>query len=221
MNDYLKLWLTIATRDIGRLGKQRIEAEITQHYEEAYHAVLDEGLSNDEIGFLAVEVLGDPGTAQKRFRKQYLTTKEEISLGRDLLHRKYNICLFLVSFSIIPLPMLWYFGIPVGIQLVWIVTFIGFLWSQWYFNKGDMRQHLIFDQLQNVSFMCLISGPLLSNVPLFSGSILMSWYLVLYMRPLYKSIRLARKLPKQLSDEERAQICLIASKHKTQRVSHE
>ena len=81
----LRGWLHTATQGIGRLGIARIVEDIRAHYDEAYRTAISDGLNNDAASSVALESLGDPKSARRRFRWRYLTQLQEnrLILGLD------------------------------------------------------------------------------------------------------------------------------------------
>jgi hypothetical protein len=74
--EHIAEWLMIATKDLCEQAKTRIAFEIQTHYGEAVDAHLAKGESLEGAQVLALEELGDPKAAMKRFRRKHLTEKE-------------------------------------------------------------------------------------------------------------------------------------------------
>jgi hypothetical protein len=69
-------WLMIATKDLCEQAKSRVTLEIEAHYKEAVevHLAIEESQPGAEAK--ALEELGDPNKAARRFRRMHLTKKE-------------------------------------------------------------------------------------------------------------------------------------------------
>ena len=100
----LNAWLDIATKGICQEGKERIQGEVSCHYEDALHDSLQQGVTQIQAHIAAMESLGDPRKAAKGFRRSYLTEKE----AEWLEHAKD--------------PMSWRFRVGV----YWFVLYCGF-----------------------------------------------------------------------------------------------
>jgi hypothetical protein len=77
----LEEWLKIATGDLCESAKARITLEIETHYKEAVESHLASDASLGRAQTLALQELGDPKAAKRRFRKSHLTEKEEAKLN--------------------------------------------------------------------------------------------------------------------------------------------
>ena len=66
-------WLEIATKNLAVPAKERIRAEIDEHYTETVTSHLAEGMSESEANISALAELGDARKAAKRFRKIHMT----------------------------------------------------------------------------------------------------------------------------------------------------
>lgn len=64
-------WVSQATAGLGRQTRQRLEVELTAHYEDAYQELVDAGLSPEEANSQALQKLGDAGAAGELFREEY------------------------------------------------------------------------------------------------------------------------------------------------------
>ena len=215
MNDSLKIWLVIATRDIGRLGKQRIETEIMQHFEEAYHAALEDGLSASNAETRALESLGDADEAKKQFRKLHLTQDDEAVWGLKIRRAlRYH-----PAWSILRLAMacfMSYFMIWSGDLFQIMMSFMFFLWGAeniWehrYLSKRMPQKAFIFGPLftMGLSLVYLPLGFFMFRVEFMSLNPWMQTLLIVLCSStlllLPKGLRDARKLPKQLSEKEMA-----------------
>lgn len=147
MKDSFKIWLSIATRDIGRLGKERIETEITQHYDEAYRAALDSGHSDDEAKAIAVDSFGDAELAQKRFRKLYLTKIQEVHWGKQIRevfksHPAWNSCSIIMACFMIPNSHHdWWL---LGMGVMFLGQGLEGLWQYWHLKRRMPRKAFLF-----------------------------------------------------------------------------
>jgi hypothetical protein len=74
-------WLCIAIDDLAPPAQERITQEIESHFHDALDAYQAEGQNEPEARTRALMDLGDPGAAQKRFRKCHLTKAEAKSLA--------------------------------------------------------------------------------------------------------------------------------------------
>lgn len=70
-------WLDSATRGLGVMAKTRIAKDIASHFFDARAAALEEGLPAPEAELRAIKTLGNPRSARRGFRKVYLTKREE------------------------------------------------------------------------------------------------------------------------------------------------
>lgn len=70
-------WLYAATDGVGVLGRRRIIADITAHYEKAHADASGRGLDGDAAHAEALESLGDAKAARKKFRRKYLSVGAE------------------------------------------------------------------------------------------------------------------------------------------------
>ena len=66
-------WLEIATKNLAVPAKERILAEIDEHYTETVTSHLAEGMSESDAKISALAELGDARKAAKRFRKIHMT----------------------------------------------------------------------------------------------------------------------------------------------------
>ncbi len=69
-------WLTQATRQLSRESAAQVQAEIREHYESAREAAITSGATGEEADRQAVAALGDPKTANCKYRKVLLTSSE-------------------------------------------------------------------------------------------------------------------------------------------------
>jgi len=107
--DTFDAWLDATTRGLCDHARERIREELECHYLDAYDALIETGVPDAQ----AVAELGSPKKAQRRFKKIYLTRKEDtlldgmlsVFLSRDIvgLPRQYGpSCRFMrrMSFAI-------------------------------------------------------------------------------------------------------------------------
>jgi hypothetical protein len=66
-------WLEIATKNLAVPAKERIRAEIDEHYTETVTSHLAEGMSESDAKISTLAELGDARKAAKRFRKIHMT----------------------------------------------------------------------------------------------------------------------------------------------------
>jgi hypothetical protein len=69
-------WLEAATRKIASPARERIRLEIEAHYAESVATHLTGGLSENDAQMAALAELGDVRHAARRFKRQYLTTRQ-------------------------------------------------------------------------------------------------------------------------------------------------
>lgn len=76
-------WLEIATKNLAVPAKERIRAEIDEHYTETVTSHLAEGMSESDARISALAELGDARKAAKRFRKIHMTkfNAAQVKLG--------------------------------------------------------------------------------------------------------------------------------------------
>lgn len=74
-------WVQIAADQLSSPAKERVQLEIQSHFDEAVESHQSEGASEAESQARALEDLGDPKAAGKRFRKSHLTESEANYLG--------------------------------------------------------------------------------------------------------------------------------------------
>jgi len=102
-------WLAIATRNLVAPAKERIRLEIEAHYADSLNAHLEQGRSDVEARICALNELGDPIIAAKRFRAQHLTEnqatllKETVNIWWRLLDLS-NYCATFGCFTFAPIP---------------------------------------------------------------------------------------------------------------------
>jgi len=80
--EHIAVWLLIATKDLCRQAQSRIWVEIQGHYKEAVESWVADGQSIEKAETLALDGLGDPKEAGRKFRKTHLTENENIKVQR-------------------------------------------------------------------------------------------------------------------------------------------
>jgi hypothetical protein len=101
----LSEWLEIATKKLVVSAKERIWAEIEEHYTETVASHLAEGLSKADAVSLALAELGDAGKAAKRFHKLYITIGDARRLKNVIVSSRKILCIYIL-FAIIILSIL-------------------------------------------------------------------------------------------------------------------
>lgn len=85
--DLLEDWLCRATEGICESGKATIRQEITAHYEQILEDLREEGGSVAPVAANAIDRLGNPRAARRRYEKVLMTEREEQAMnnitGRD------------------------------------------------------------------------------------------------------------------------------------------
>ncbi|HMD48801.1 MAG TPA: hypothetical protein VKG79_06875 [Bryobacteraceae bacterium] len=76
MSGLLEAWLKRATRHLSEGSRAQVRTEIEAHYESACEEALGGGASAGEADRAAVASLGDPGAANRAYRKVLLTDME-------------------------------------------------------------------------------------------------------------------------------------------------
>lgn len=125
-------WLRIATWRLADSAKERIRSEIESHYNQAVEAHRENGLSEFAAHAAALEELGDPEAAAKRFRKQHLTESEAEKLEKsdkrarsiwNLLSYCFLFCLFVTpAFPFRPNILENYHSLPLYLATAFLVT---------------------------------------------------------------------------------------------------
>jgi hypothetical protein len=72
----VRRWLEVATKGICQEDKERIEEEISAHYEDVLRDALQQGSPKNEAHLAAMESLGSPRKAGRGFRRSCLTEHE-------------------------------------------------------------------------------------------------------------------------------------------------
>ena len=73
----LENWLEVATRKLCKEAKDRVSAEIIDHYKSAYETALVEFDGDREAHRYAMNSLGDPEKANKQLKKTNITQHQE------------------------------------------------------------------------------------------------------------------------------------------------
>lgn len=212
---YLNNWLYFATKDIGRIGKHRIEVEITAHYERAYRVALDGGHPEEEAKTMSLQSLGDAHEAQKRFYKTQLSTKDEEFINQYVKMHKFPILnLLLISLmSVLTVSNVAFFNIYIDpfdlvnhpyVMLSMLLYGAVLCWSQRRLFRGHVR-NMIGHELMFLA-LCLsmfFPEPSQSNILLWANLsaalFLTTFFYFVRWRPM---LSILRKAPKQLSEEE-------------------
>lgn len=84
INPVVEGWLNIATEKLSPPDKARIALEISSHFEEARERHRAEGMDEAEGLVQAIQELGDPTSASRRFRRDYLTDNDITLLNIEL-----------------------------------------------------------------------------------------------------------------------------------------
>lgn len=77
----LEQWLRAATRGLCKRARERITVEIEAHVATAYDEALNKGADTQAATFQAVQGLGSPRAARRRFRKCHLTQWEALRVA--------------------------------------------------------------------------------------------------------------------------------------------
>lgn len=210
----LQHWLDTATKGIGRLGRQRIEAEITAHYDEAHHSALDNGLSAFEAEASALKVLGDPDKARKKLSKKHLSQSEESTISYQLMRYRHPfndswavLCLFII------LPTLFYFmnGMSIPNSILFISAAISLylgatiFWIKRRFAQDTVRYTMLSFCSIRLIWTTFLVSLLWYSISRFGLDFVTPIYLYLALYDLhgfFKGLKIYRKLPKQLSEED-------------------
>jgi hypothetical protein len=213
MTPTLQQWLNTATQDIGLLGKQRIESEITAHWERALQVAIENGHSEEEARAIALEFLGDANEAQKRFSKTHLTRFEEHTLNGYMSVRKRPLFyLFMTAVEVATFGAIIYFLAP---DLFFVLNNPYFMfslvvygalvcWSQRRISQGHTR-YLLEGELKNLSVMIIFIPHVFTGLAQVLYALLMGFIFIsiMYFRYWKRfTLPLLRKAPKQLSEEE-------------------
>jgi hypothetical protein len=98
-------WLGIVTKNLVVSAKERICAEIEEHYAETVASHLTEGLSKADAMSQALAELGDPEEAAKRFCRLYMTIGDVRRLKNCIVSSPTILCISIL-FTIIILSVL-------------------------------------------------------------------------------------------------------------------
>jgi hypothetical protein len=72
----LEAWLDIATRGLCDAAKERVRAEVAQHFNSTKETFIRDGLDETSAIVNALESLGNANHARKRFNRFYLTAQQ-------------------------------------------------------------------------------------------------------------------------------------------------
>jgi len=72
----LDKWLMQAVRGLSNDSADTVRREIQEHFEAARDAALASGIDPQQIDVVALQALGDPGVANRQYRKVLLTKSE-------------------------------------------------------------------------------------------------------------------------------------------------
>lgn len=80
-------WLAKATRGLCDFAKGQVREEYEDHFAAAYEELRAEGLGEEEAEAAAVQSLGDGGKIRRKLKRIFLTSGEDILLGRLVTSR--------------------------------------------------------------------------------------------------------------------------------------
>ena len=109
----LSEWLDVATKKLSVSAEARIRSEIEAHFVEAVDEYMQNGSSEPVAQLLALEQLGDPKAAAKRFRKCHLTAREARLLAVSINESKSVITL-LTNYGIFIIFAMLAFAFPLS-----------------------------------------------------------------------------------------------------------
>ena len=84
----LETWLQAATQCLSADSADQVRKEIREHYESARDAAIDGGATPEDADRSAVSSLGNPGTANRQYRRVLLTETEANMLRTSQWERK-------------------------------------------------------------------------------------------------------------------------------------
>lgn len=84
----LRDWLTVATDGLGRIGITRVVEEISAHYYAGLKQLADEAVSPLDASNATIQSFGCAKKARKRFRRMYLTRREERRIRNAIAPKK-------------------------------------------------------------------------------------------------------------------------------------
>jgi hypothetical protein len=104
----LSEWLDVATKKLSVPAQARIRSEIGAHFAEAVDEQIQNGSSKPVAQMLALEQLGDPKAAAKRFRKHLFSDRQARLLAASIRESKNGIALltdyvYFIAFAILAL----------------------------------------------------------------------------------------------------------------------
>jgi hypothetical protein len=109
----LSEWLDVATKKLSVPAEARIRSEIESHFVEAVDDHMQSGLSEPVAHLSALEQLGDPKAAGRRFRRYHLTTREARLLAASIKDSKSVITL-LTNYGIFIIFAMLVFAFPLS-----------------------------------------------------------------------------------------------------------
>ena len=86
----LRRWLETATDELGILARMRIIEDVEAHYARVYVQSEARGLPEYLCIRKSLEVLGDPGVANKQLAKTNLTQKDEKAFAEAFIGAKFK-----------------------------------------------------------------------------------------------------------------------------------
>jgi hypothetical protein len=103
MNPDLEKWIDEASKNLEPLAREKITEQITEHYEDSVAIYRSSGLSEVEACSSALEDLGKPSLARRKYRNTFLSLRTFVQLEKFVNSTNYvavvNICLPVVSFA--------------------------------------------------------------------------------------------------------------------------
>jgi hypothetical protein len=141
-SDKLEKWLMQASRCLSQKSRSTVRDEILDHYEASRDEALGNGATWQEAEVMALRALGDPGEANRLYRRSLLTSAEARILGEGNWEAR-AVC----SFPIIKSLML---ALPVVVFLAGVFALLA--------RKNELAFSLL-----PVSLLCsvLLHGPFL------------------------------------------------------------
>jgi len=100
---HLDNWLGEATKGLSKPSCERVKSEISEHFEQSIAELNDEGCVGMASELEAISRLGHPRTANKKYKKVFLTIQDEQVLSGIHKKRKYlgiPLTFFLVFFLV-------------------------------------------------------------------------------------------------------------------------
>lgn len=146
----LSEWLDVATRKLSTAAKARICSEIEAHFVEAVDEHMQNGSSDAVAQSLALEQLGDPKAAARRFRKHHLTEKDA-KLVVQLINESKSVIDLLTHYGLFIIAILMsldpgtHVRLYLALELLLLVLFptVAFLMVRIHQSKGNIRLMLL------------------------------------------------------------------------------